>query len=125
MRPSSAIDPVLPGAVAALREALAAPEPEAVGNCLGGLRAAIVELQALERHLAAHPPDEATRAALLLDLHELRRELNVADRLVRNGSDFWAGWVRLLGLDTGYTPAGLLAPPEAPAAGAARVREQA
>jgi hypothetical protein len=124
MRPSSAIDPALTGAVTALHSALLAPEPEAVAPCLSGVQAAVAGLQALERQLAAHPPDEAARAALLRDLHELQRVLDRTARLIRSGSDFWAGWARLLGLDTGYTPAGLPGPPE-PAAGGVHVSQKA
>lgn len=123
MQPLNAIDPAVSGALSRLREALLAPEPEAIALCLTCLREAAARLQSLACELAAHPPDETTRAALGGELRELQRELKRTARLIRSGSDFWAGWARLLGLDTGYTPAGLPAPPGP--AGPVRVSEEA
>jgi hypothetical protein len=40
------------------------------------------------------------------EIAALRAELQQLQHLVRHGEEFWRGWARVLGLDTGYTPGG-------------------
>jgi hypothetical protein len=45
----------------------------------------------------------------LAELEALRVELARVATLAHHGEDFWRSWGRLLGLEPGYTPAGVLA----------------
>jgi len=48
------------------------------------------------------------------EVEALRVDLARVAMLARNGEEFWRSWGRLVGVEPGYTPAGVLA--EAPAA---------
>jgi hypothetical protein len=101
--------------VSRLRAALLSTDPESVAPCLPGLQDAVADLRRLQQHLAAAqpPPNAAQREAVCAAIRQIRSELKQAERLIRSGSDFWLSWAQLMGMDTGYTPAGIPGLPEA------------
>lgn len=129
--------------VALLRAALIDSTPESLEQTLPGLEQAAQALEQLKTSLhqnraggAAIPapeappggsplvspdilPPTAPHDILRRQLETLDQELRRAARLGANAAAFWQGWARLLGLDTGYTPAGVTAPAELDAAGPA------
>ena len=92
--------------VAQSRAALLEPGADLTGPILG-LELAVYHMRELEGSV---PADSSERALLQTDLENLRLELRRVERLARSGEDFWRGWGRLLGLEPGYTQAGVLAP---------------
>jgi Lon protease-like protein len=107
--------------VTAVRAGLTgAGEPDFAAQ-IQALEAAAAQLQALARRWAEAPPGETERAELRAEISALETELRRLARLVEAGDEFWRGWARLLGLDTGYTPAGIAAPLLAPGAAARRL----
>ena len=90
--------------------ALTAPDPGEIAAQMVGLEAAVRQLSDWERggvqggevHIG-----EEERALLRTELEALRLDLKRTEHLIRNGDEFWRGWARLLGMDTGYTPSGM------------------
>ena len=94
--------------VSGMRAALTAPDPEEIAAQMVGLEAAVRQLSEWERTGAdADGCDAESRALLRAEFEALRLDLKRTERLVRNGDEFWRGWARLLGMDTGYTPGGM------------------
>lgn len=75
------------------------------------LNAAIDRLRAFQAELDGKPPVGEERAALHRDLKALKTDLARLATLAGHGEAFWRGWGRLLGLEGGYTQAGLPASP--------------
>lgn len=94
-----------------------------VRETLGKTRAALVEstdlpgqILALEAAVAQlrEVQQFGDLAAEAEEIGLLREEVQRVQALVRHGEEFWQGWARLLGMDTGYAPTGC-APAMAPA----------
>jgi hypothetical protein len=91
--------------IAALRETLLAPSPEALASHVPALEAALHELQ-LEQ-LEQIQQDPGSRGGLRRDLKNLASELRVAGKLIEHGIAFEQGWARVLAAATGsYQPDG-------------------
>lgn len=91
--------------VSGMRAALTSPDPGEIAAQMVGLEAAVRQLGEWERSGAPESPEE--RALLRAELEALSAELKRTERLIQNGDEFWRGWARLIGMDTGYTPSGL------------------
>jgi hypothetical protein len=88
--------------IARMRAALVAPTPESINECLPGLAEAADLLGRVERELAHGGPRD-----IVMEMHELRREIGALKRLVARGAAFYKGWARLLGAAAGgYTANG-------------------
>lgn len=96
---------------------------EVLAAHIPGLEAAVREMEQLRSTVAAATDSETGPAqeqeplaaeqhpkSLAADLLQLQQELARAGHLAGSGQHFWQGWAGLLGLDTGYTQAGLTAP---------------
>lgn len=102
--------------VAGMCDALTSPDPGEIAAQLVGLDQALRQLSAWQNGAEFNEED---RGVLRAELEALQADLQRTERLVRNGEDFWRGWARLLGMDTGYTPSGMPGVIEATHAGAA------
>jgi hypothetical protein len=89
--------------LARMRAALAAPTPESINECLPGLAEAADLLGRVEQELASGGPRD-----IVMEMHELRREIGAVKRLVARGAAFYKGWAQILGVAVaaGYTAAG-------------------
>ena len=107
--------------VSGMRTALTAPDPGEIAAQMVGLEAALRQLRDWRGSDAPENPED--RALLRAELEALSSELKRTERLIQSGDEFWRGWARLIGMDTGYTPSGLPGLIEAttPARGAVRV----
>ncbi len=85
--------------------ALTTPDPGEIAAQMVGLDAAVRQLSEWER--SGVQDGEEERGLLRAELEALQSELRRTEHLIRNGDEFWRGWARLLGMDTGYTPSGL------------------
>ena len=97
--------------VSGMCAALTAPDPGEIAAQLVGLEAALRQMDAWQA--TCGEPTEEDRELLRAELEALRQDLKRTELLVRNGEEFWRGWARLLGMDTGYTPSGMPAMAEA------------
>jgi hypothetical protein len=88
-----------------VRVALTAPDPGEIAAQMVGLESAVRQMS--EWAGKGGPADPEERALLRAELEALQGELRGTERLIENGEEFWRGWARLLGMDTGYTPSGL------------------
>ena len=94
-----------------IRRKLLNPTQEVLDACIPHLRSAIDSLEYLQRLLIK--PDSqlgSCRAALENEVHEIRRELNNVNALMRNACRFYTGLARLLvpppEETLGYAPSG-------------------
>jgi hypothetical protein len=85
--------------------ALTAPDPGEIAAQMVGLEAAVRQLSEWERCGVQDAQEE--NALLRAELEALQQDLQRTERLIRSGDEFWRGWARLLGMDTGYTPSGM------------------
>jgi hypothetical protein len=110
------------GRLAGVRAALTGGAQPDFAAQMGVLAAAAAQLQDLARGWQQAPPAGPERAAVRAELEALEAELGRLKHLVDAGEEFWRGWARMLGLDTGYTAAGVEAPLLTPAAAPPRLR---
>lgn len=90
--------------VAALRQALFSPDPEAILACVPGLALAAECMQTVERELRAQP---ALAIDEVRELNALKSELGAVHKLIEHGARFYRGWARILGsAAAGYTASG-------------------
>ncbi len=106
-----------------LREALISSGLGAsgAGEPINGAEALLAQIPALEvakKELEALR-EQALRAAeggvenpeqIAAQLIALQTEIARSQHLIQHATEFWLGWAGLLGLDTGYTAAGMAAP---------------
>ncbi len=79
--------------------------PSTTNNLLAEARAALIS----EPMRAAMLLEEVARRLRVQPESVDRSELAALSKLARNGEDFWRAWGRLLGLEPGYTAAGVQA----------------
>ena len=94
--------------VAALRGALVSPSPEEIERFLPALVEAAACLGSVQHEIET---SSTGVPELREELHALKSELALVQRLIEHGATFYQGWARLLGSATGgYTPSGESAP---------------
>ena len=92
-----------------LRELLATPTPELLGQCAPLLEEAIRCMREVERDAAASGLNR--KEELRKELRHLHTELTIIGKLMDQASDFYFTWASLLSVaGGGYTPRGEAAP---------------
>ncbi|HLW75445.1 MAG TPA: hypothetical protein VKS01_00650 [Bryobacteraceae bacterium] len=89
--------------VAALRQALFTPDPEAILACVPGLALAAECIHTVENRLRDQPSISIDE---LREWNALKADLKSVGRLIEHGARFYRGWARILGSASGYTASG-------------------
>jgi hypothetical protein len=82
--------------------------PSTINSLLAEARAALISDPAAAAGMLEEVAERLRGQAPLLDADALRSELAALAKLARNGEQMWRAWGRLLGLEPGYTAAGVL-----------------